>query len=378
MIVPFVKSSPPANSAFWEDTAAAAAGAFPGSLDRVAGLEGHVLFETSGSTGGPKWLAISKPALLASARAVNEHLGVGRDACWGLALPLRHVGGFGVAARAWQAGCRLSEFGRRWDAGAFRSWVENEGVSHTSLVPTQVHDLVVAGLRAPESLKAVVVGGGWLDAAAGQAARELGWPVLASYGMTETASQVATQAPEALSHVYQPAPLPLLPMWRVDLTDDGRLRVDGEALFSGWVEQSGADWVFRRRPEGWFETSNRVRLEPGGLTPLGRADGWVKVLGELVDPGGIERELVSLAEGKLRPDSLVVVAMQDARAGHALVPVADAATADLGTLRKVIELYQKSAPGFRRLGGLVLMQEFPRSGLGKPLRSKIVESLIQR
>ena len=34
----------------------------------------------------------------AEAGAVNRHLAVGRDSCWGLALPVNHVGGFGVAA----------------------------------------------------------------------------------------------------------------------------------------------------------------------------------------------------------------------------------------------------------------------------------------
>ena len=373
-----VKSISPSQAAFWQDAAAVAAGEFPGDLERVAGLEGHVLFETSGSTGGPKWLALSKQALLASASAVNEHLGVDRDACWGLALPLRHVGGFGVAARAWRAGCRFAEFGRRWDAGSFRVWLAEEGVSHSSLVPTQVHDLVVERLRAPDSLKAVVVGGGWLDAAAGQAARELGWPVLASYGMTETASQIATQAPEELSQIYQPSPLPVLPLWRVELTDDGRLRIDGDALFSGWVERHSGEWGFRRRENVWFETNDRVRLESGGLIPLGRADGLIKVLGELVDPGAIERELIAISGGSLRPDSLVVVAVEDARAGHALVPVADAAVVNPDAVRKAMDLYQKSAPGFRRLGELVVMEEFPRSGLGKPLRARIAEAVARK
>jgi O-succinylbenzoic acid--CoA ligase len=40
----------------------------------IAELEGHVLFQTSGSSGKPKWIALSKPALQLSAAAVNRHL----------------------------------------------------------------------------------------------------------------------------------------------------------------------------------------------------------------------------------------------------------------------------------------------------------------
>ncbi len=113
-----------------------------------------------------------------------------------------------MAARAFAAGCGFSEFGRRWDAPAFAAWLAENQVTHTSLVPTQVHDLVAAGVQAPVSLRAIVVGGGHLDAATGRAARALGWPVLASYGMTEAASQIATQGLDSLKTLYQPAPLP--------------------------------------------------------------------------------------------------------------------------------------------------------------------------
>ncbi|MES2474668.1 MAG: AMP-binding protein, partial [Verrucomicrobiota bacterium] len=168
--------------AFWEDATPVMAG------DRE--LVGHVLFETSGSTGSPKWIALSKEALLISAQAVNAHLQVTKHSCWGLALPTHHVGGFGVAARAWQAGCRMAVFAGKWNPSLFREEMAAHQVTHTSLVPTQVHDLVQAKLAAPASLRAIVVGGGHLDEATGQAARDLGWPVLASYGMTEACSQI--------------------------------------------------------------------------------------------------------------------------------------------------------------------------------------------
>ena len=129
---------------FWEDSVPLAAGGFPGALPALPELRGHVLFATSGSSGTPKWIALSKPALRASAAAVNRHLDVTRSCCWGLALPLHHVGGFGVAARAFEAGCALREFAGRWDAAAFARWLAATQVTHTTLVPTQVHDLVAA------------------------------------------------------------------------------------------------------------------------------------------------------------------------------------------------------------------------------------------
>lgn len=363
--------------AFWNDAAPFAPGGFPGGAPDLPELRGQVLFETSGSTGEAKWIALRKSALLVSAEAVNLHLEVTPRSCWGLALPVRHVGGFGVAARAYAAGCAFQEFGRRWDASAFARWLAENEITHTSLVPTQVHDLVVAGLRAPSSLRAVVVGGGRLDMETGRAARRLGWPVLASYGMTEAASQIATQRLDVLGNLYQPAPIPLLPIWRAELSAEETLRIAGPALFSGVLARVDSSWVYTRRVSEWHETDDRVLLESGQLTPLGRADARVKVLGELVDLEQIEREIAALAGNAVAPGGFVIVAVPDARAEHVLVPVFDASV-DGAVIADALVAYERGAPGFRRLHRPLVFAEFPRSPLGKPLRRDIADSAARR
>jgi O-succinylbenzoic acid--CoA ligase len=290
---------------------------------------------------------------------------------------LHHVGGFGVAARAYEARCRFARFDWRWDAAAFAAWLAENEVTHTALVPTQVHDLVHARVQARSSLRAVVVGGGHLDVETGRAARALGWPVLASYGMTEAASQIATQDFSALEHPYQPAPLPLLPIWRAELTPDGRLRIAGNALFSGKLKRDGGAWIYEPRPSDWHETEDRVNIEDGFLTPIGRADSLVKVLGELVDPEAIERALAEISGGALALGGFVVVAVPDARAEHRLVPVFDA-NADAAVIRDVLSTYAGKAPGFLRLDPAVMLDPFPRSPLGKPLRPVIAAEIAAR
>ncbi len=334
-------------------------------------LQSTVLFETSGSTGKPKWIVLSKAALLASASAVNAHLEVSPSSCWGLALPLHHVGGFGVAARALDAGCRLRTFPQRWDAPVFASWLENNHVTHSSLVPTQVHDLVRHRLRVPACLRAIVVGGGHLDAATGQAARELGWPVLASYGMTEAASQIATQGLDSLTSGYQPFPIPLLPHWQARVTTCGLLEIAGPALFSGYLnlKDDGAS-VFSAHASPWYLTSDRVRLEGNQLTPLGRADHLVKVLGELVDPEEIERELCALSQGSLVVGTFAILAVPDSRAGQRLVPVFEKKISP-EIVAAALDQYALRAPGFRRLQLPCWMDSIPKSPLGKILRADL-------
>lgn len=356
------------SQSFWNDPSPFAWGEVPD----IPELTGHVLFETSGSSGTPRWIALSKQALLVSAAAVNRHLGVTRESCWGLALPLNHVGGFGVAARTYEAGCRMCHFEERWEPRAFREWLERSQVTHASLVPTQVHDLVKANLTAPMTVTAIVVGGGQLDRQTGRIARSLGWPVLASYGMTEAGSQIATQELAALNNPYEPAPILLLPIWEAEISLDRVLAISGPALFSGHV--IGGKFVCRESE--WHMTSDLASLEHRLLTPLGRADSLVKVLGELVDPEAIERELVALSEGALSSGFFAVIAVPDERSGNALIAVFES-SAELLAAESALSLYGRKAPGFRRLKQAVVIGEFPRSELGK-LRRKELTAIYQQ
>jgi O-succinylbenzoic acid--CoA ligase len=361
--------------AFWDDPTPYAFGRAEGLPD-LPELNHHVLFETSGSSGVPKLIALSKSALLVSAHAVNAHLQVTTASHWGLALPVHHVGGFGVIARAHAAECgcfRFADSSHRWDAVLFHRWLTEHAISHTSLVPTQVHDLVAARLQAPDCLKAIVVGGGRLSNETGLAARELGWPVLASYGMTEAGSQIATQALSDLQLPYQSSPISLLPIWQAKVSDARTLCIRGPALFSGMlVGRKSLNFIPRSSP--WYETSDQVSLENHQLTPLGRADTRVKVLGELIDPEAIEREIIEMSVGMIPPGSLVIAAVPDPRMENALLPVIDP-TIDSVVIQQLIDQYNSTCLGHLRLRRAICLNPFPRSELGKPMRAEIAKRI---
>lgn len=346
---------------FWEGDGPVAMSGGPLPAD----VPGLVFFRTSGSSGEPKWIGLSRRALLESSEAVNRHLGVEAGDCWALALPLEHVGGFGVVARVWQAGCRLEVFGRKWRAPEFVAWLGGVGATHLSLVPTQVHDLVAAGLRAPASLRAVVVGGGALAVATGRAARALGWPVLASYGMTEAASQIATMDPGLLDAPYSSGSLELLPCWDARVGDDGRIALRGGPLFEGALVRRGAEWKYEERRGEWFVTSDRGVVDGRRLTMTGRADTRVKILGELVDPLAVEAGLAERIAG-----GFAVVAVGDSRAGHRLVLVREAAT-DPAQVAEALAAHHAACPGFLRIAEVAVVAEIPRGPLGKPLRGEL-------
>ncbi len=344
----------------------------------IAGLpDGSRVFETSGSTGGPVGIVHSVEALRASGAAVNRHLEVDGGSCWALALPRRHVGGCGVVVRAELAGCRLAEWSGRWDPVGFADWLAREGATHTSLVPTQVHDLVRAGCRAPDLLRALVVGGGRLDDVTGQAARDLGWPALASYGLTEAASQVATASLDSLGEPYRSTSLLVLSSWEVRIASGGLIGLLGPALFLGHIG-IGDDGArrFVPRQEEWFETRDLGTLdEHGRLSVTGRADQLVKILGELVDPLAIERALESRAPGELH-GRIAVVAVPDPRAGHRLVPVREAGVGP-AVAQSARDAWHRECPGYARLGEWVAVEKIPCSPLGKVRRTELEKIVCQ-
>ncbi|MDA7877058.1 AMP-binding protein [Akkermansiaceae bacterium] len=316
-------------------------------------LQGHLLFRSSGSAGVLKWIALSKSALWWSAERVVDYLKITSDDALVLALPVHHVGGFGLVTRAQVAHCCFLEYAESWSPVGFAEFCEQEEGTITSLVPTQISDLVREKITAPASLRAVVVGGGRLDDDLASAARALGWPLLASYGMTETASQIATQ--ESGDEVD----LPLIPGWEVRL-DNGLLAVKGEGLLSGIVTASkGTFELYDPKSEGWFLTSDLAELHDGSLRILCRSDRRVKVLGELIDLDALED---FWTEKTGAPTALV--ALPDERRGQTL-HLSFEGKADL------IESLNTSLPGPERLASWESLAALPRNGLGKIDRSVV-------
>ena len=316
-------------------------------------IPSHVWLASSGTlstAGKSKWLAVSKQALLASAQAVNQHLNIQPKDRWGLTLPLAHVGGLGIIVRAHLMQQEVKVLIKdKWSAElvAQEAW-EGEWLS---LVPTQVHDLVVGKLRPPKMLKGVIVGGDRLSPDLFQAAAELGWPLLPSYGLTECCSQVATTLPGTKD-------FKLLPHIQAKTDSEDRLWLQSPALFSGEAIIENGEVSYQERALGWWPTQDRAEIHKETLTVLGRMDGVVKVRGEKVEIAQLENELEKKWQTRL-----IVVPIQDDRDGVALWLVSE----------KPLELSDINAQllPHQKLKGIRHLAHLPRTALGKIRRAEI-------
>jgi o-succinylbenzoate---CoA ligase len=318
----------------------------------VIDLPGHLWLATSGTTGVLKLTALSNEAMLASAAAVNRHLQSTASDVWCCVLPLFHVGGLGIIARAFLSGARVLRM--PWDALEFAG---NREMTLASLVPAQVSDLVRLQLHSPSNVRAIVVGGGALASSLYEEARALGWPVLPSYGMTETCSQVATAT-------LASAELVLLDHVEARSEPDGRLSFRGASLLSGYGTEHG--FVDPKR-DGWLITEDLGSVEGNVLRVEGRRGDFVKIGGESVDLARLDEILASIAGLHA-----AVVPIADERLGHVIHLAVDGfAEADA-----VKSAFDVRVHPFERARAVHRVTQIPRSPLGKLLRNRLATSVL--
>lgn len=304
-----------------------------------------LVFATSGTTGAPKWILHSRDGLDWCARAINDHFNCTKSDVWGLALPEFHVGGFSLSHRAQLAGGDLARFEKKWEGAAFTQWAKEEAVTITSLVPTQVFDLVKAHQVCPPSLRLALIGGESLDKSIHAKALALGWPLVTSYGMTETAGLIA--ASQLGSTRLRP-----LAGWELKVGGEGQLSIAGPGLFAGYLTENGL-----HRVEPPFTTKDLVDISDGILTVRGRSDDQVKVLGELVDLATLRKGLAEASPGK----QTTVIAVPDERRGHCLIPIIQGDEDNEETVQR----WNQGLPAFSRCQPTVYLREWPCTPLGK-------------
>ena len=243
-----------------------------------------ILF-TSGTTGQPKGVVLSRRAFLASAAASAENFGWHDDDRWLLCMPAAHVGGLSVVVRCLVAR-RTVVLEPRFDPRETAATLARERVTIASFVPTMLARLleVFPAYRAPASLRILMLGGAGTPARllAAAAARDL--PTITTYGMTETCSQVTTQrhGTPASSDVGSGEPLAGTSVRIVD----ERIEVRGPTLLSGF-------WGEPPLPrDAWFRTTDYGSFdEHGRLHVRGRVSERIVTGGENVDPAEVEAEL---------------------------------------------------------------------------------------
>jgi O-succinylbenzoic acid--CoA ligase len=250
------------------------AGDRPEPLDDGLRVEPDIalVVATSGVTGRPKLVQLTRDAVDAAARASVEAVGAGPGDPWVWCMPPGHIGGLLVLLRAHVAGAPVVVVAR-----AEPDAVANADATCISVVPTQLARL----LQAPEVLaryRVVIVGGAGLPADLARRAAEAGVHLVRTYGLTESTGGV----------VYDGWALPGI---GVRTAAGGEIQLAGPTLMRGYLRDPEATAaVFT--DDGWLRTRDAGTLDPSGLlTVHGRLDDLIVTGGENVWPGEVEAAL---------------------------------------------------------------------------------------
>lgn len=335
-----------------------------------------IWLSSSGSTahsGEIKLVALSKKGFLESAQAVNKHLKVRERDVWLNFLPLYHVGGLSIHARGFLGKNKVFEFSQdKWDADVCFQKLKEFNVSLTSLVPTQLFDLVERGWTAPAALRAVLVGGGKLKEELYKRARQLGWPVLTTYGMTEASSQVATASLESLKNDRFPD---LTILSHVDIKiDNGEIFVKSPALLKHSVILKEGEQVWTSYGDNdWYPTGDLGEFCDGYLKIFGRQGDIEKVNGELVNLNRLNEILSeTLTEQRFSQQGCFLF-VPDLRSGKKVELVLETET--FSKRFEIAQALNERLLPYERPRNFYFVKSLPKSTLGKVLFTKLKEKI---
>ncbi|KAF3363164.1 putative o-succinylbenzoate-CoA ligase, menE [Chlamydiales bacterium STE3] len=336
---------------------------FCGFFSQLTHIKNHLILSTSGSQ-AQKWVALSKTALLSSAKNVNAFLSSDASDIWIKALPNHHVGGLSIYARSFLSGAKVNEYTNKWDPFKFVEQVVSEHGTLSSLVPTQLYDLLKMNLKSPSSLRAVIIGGGALPPHLYNKAKELGWPVLPSYGLTECCSQVATATLETPS-------LMLLPHVEAKISQEGCLMIKSPALLSGYITtDKGQPYWIDPKINGWLTTEDLANIEVDKLIILDRKDGQFKIAGEMVSLKNLEAVLDKICF-ELNVSDAAIVPLPDKRLGYIICLVIQEKNPLIQDAIKAA--FKAQVLPYEQIRVVKVLDGIPRTSLGKVRRAKLVE-----
>lgn len=337
------------------------------NLEKIQGI-----FYTSGTTGKPKGVTLTYSNHFHSAIASALQLGIHPDDNWLLCMPLFHVGGLAIAWRSVINGTTITLL-PKFDEQEVLEAIAFEKVTIISLVPTMLTRLLQhPNWQNLQKLRAILLGGAPASLELIDRCLQLNLPIMPTYGMTETASQITTLLPHEVAIKRGSSGLPLFGN-RLRIVDDhqqdlavnaiGQILVQGASVMSGYLHQSDD----KATQDGWLHTGDLGYLDCDGyLYVVSRRSDLIISGGENIYPAEIESILLehpAIAEA-------CVVGVSDREWGEIVAAaIVTKAQLSLAEIRSFCE--QKSLARYKSPKSIYIWESLPKTSSGKLLRQEI-------
>lgn len=333
-----------------------------------------LLIPTGGSSGQLRFTHHTGDTLLAAVRGFRQffqlELASGPVNCC-CVLPLYHVSGLMQALRSAVSGGQLALHSfKALEAGDFPAIAPDR--FFLSLVPTQLQRLLdsPAGVDWLRRVHTILLGGApaWDDLLI--QARQQGLRLAPTYGMTETASQIATQRPAEFL-AGEPGCGRVLPHALVDIVDAagtplpagevGRIQIRAASLARGYWGAPDFGGQFATDDLGWLDGAGRLHI-------AGRSSDKIITGGENVFPAEVEAAI--RATGLVQ--DVAVVGVGDRHWGEVVTALYVPANSQVSPTRLEAALQDKLSR-FKQPKRWIAADGIPRSAQGKLNRRQLAE-----
>jgi O-succinylbenzoic acid--CoA ligase len=337
----------------------------------------HTLMYTSGSTGTPKGVEITGSNLQWNALSFGLQYGSAPSDRWLLALPLFHIGGYAVLFRSVLLGSGIV-LHPKFEAADLSRSLDQDGITLLSLVPTMLEALLKVrpkSMQFPGSLRALFLGGSFAPPSLIGEILERKLPVVLTYGMTESCSQVAgCRVHGPSTQQYYRA------MYGTEIKiQNGQRGKAGEILLRGPTISQGYRGKKRKAPLGWFHTRDIGYIDSQkGLAVLGRKEDMIISGGENIYPVEIESRLLEHAA----VEDAIVIGEEDPKWGQrveAIVKFKEGVTRP--SARELSEFLRRKLGSYKipKVYHFLTSSSLPKTQSGKTRREReILLDLVEK
>lgn len=310
---------------------------------------------TSGSTGNPKTIVITRKTMQVSAAKTAQSLGLSAGDRALICISTSFIGGKMMLVRGFEIGMNMVAI--EPSSNPFEGLSADSHFAFMAVVPLQLESMLTSPHRERMNpMKCILVGGAPIDPGLESMAQQITCPVQATYGMTETASHVALRRinGERRSELFQA-------MDGIFFDQDSRncLRIDAPDLLNSSVQ-----------------TNDVVEL--AGVDQfrwLGRADNVINSGGVKIHPEVVENEVFRILGGQSLGRRYFVSGIKDPRLGQKLVLVIEGAELPTSEKNEILDRLRDNLAKHHSPKSICFVPQFKETSNGKIKRRETMSSI---
>jgi o-succinylbenzoate---CoA ligase len=308
---------------------------------------------TSGSTGDPKKITITRESMITSAKLTQQAVGFKEGDNALVCLDTRYIAGQMMLVRCFVANMYIVAVDPT--SNPFSKIDELQKVDFTALVPYQVYDLVRSqDAKRLDSINTILIGGAPLDEETKTLLNNYSCQCYATYGMTETISHIALQL---LNGNDRSPYFKTLPAIKIHLDDRQCLVIDAPHL----PEQVITNDIVHLIDEQTFQW-------------LGRHDNIINTGGVKVIPEKVEEAIAKVLSLNRSSQAFFITAQADAQLGSKMILIVEGSLPL--TIEELNESLSSSLTKYELPKELHSLPAFVRTETGKINRRESIKLLL--